>query len=323
MVSLKRKIKSQDEETQKLILKHAAECARTNTKTNQAIFNLQKEKDSEIKQTRRRNILEIARLMNRLDYNEQHYQRQLALLDQKNKDLEKENVNYKQIIQGFQENQAGYVAKLAKIMDMFREASKDLVAVGDQRENLLTQVTELNIGLVAASKDNIALPDERVQLLVRIKQLEVELETATEAKATLESAFNDTVMELKGRAEPSYDNFFNKLLNFDETGLLSEEFTDIIAECVDNTLEPFKPFAQLIKSNTLGSWQRGPESIGGVKKTTTNPKQQRLNVEQPLRSAVLTCNQLFSPSKKTTEFSRPVLNPFVKTSTITGFSTSH
>lgn len=45
---LKRKLKDRDEEMQKLIRKHAAECTRTNTATNEAMFKLQREKDSEI-----------------------------------------------------------------------------------------------------------------------------------------------------------------------------------------------------------------------------------------------------------------------------------
>jgi len=411
VVSLKRKIKSQDEEVQKLIRKHVAECTRTNTETNVVIFKLQKEKDAEIKEIGRRHRSETQRLKDLFEYNEQRYQKQLSLLhqnikllnvdypayhalkeehgrlkqrleqletqslvlqstvqrckdsqvhadaqlaesqqvsqlcyeklaavlqevdkyeqernaalfevvelqnmvdglqteledtkkrnaeisqafereerhgqelaertalqsceldglrdlkerllnevqtinskghliSQKNKDLEKENVKCKQMIQGFQNKHAVYVTKLTRIVEMFKAASKDLTEVGNHRANLIAQVTELKVGLVAAAKDNAVLLDEQVRLRALTKQLEVKYEKAVQVKANLESAFNDTVKGLESQGGPSYDDFFNKLLRFDETGSLSEEFADIIAECVDTTLEPFEPFALLIK----------------------------------------------------------------------------
>jgi hypothetical protein len=67
---LKRKVKFQDGEVQKLIRKHADECTRINTATNEAIFKLQREKDAEIKEQGRRHRSQTERLLCDFEHSE-------------------------------------------------------------------------------------------------------------------------------------------------------------------------------------------------------------------------------------------------------------
>jgi chromosome segregation ATPase len=352
---------------QKLIRKHAAECTRTNTATNEAMFKLQREKDSEIEALARHHHSQTQRLLHDFEYSEQRYKKQLSMLNekigvlkvdypaycglkaehqtlkhqlerhdaqslvlqnmlqryrdsklqadaqladaskqisqlrsdkavhdgavfqvfklremvhnlqthlegskketaetsrvlrrkeeairqlagkleqqssehdrlqsikkdpqvtveslkpdkdevsQKNQVLEKENVECKQNIQNLQDRHAGFVVRLAKMRKMFTDTSAVLHKVDHQKENLQGEVEELK---------------------VNNKQLEKNLETATEAKASLETAFNNTINKLETAAEPSYYDFYNKLLKLDKTGKLSKEFRNVTSKRIDHT----------------------------------------------------------------------------------------
>jgi hypothetical protein len=83
VVILKRIIKDQDEELGKLTRTHAAECARTNTATNETIFKVDQEKTEEIKILKQRHNSEVQKLCSQYEDSKKRHKKEIVLLEQK------------------------------------------------------------------------------------------------------------------------------------------------------------------------------------------------------------------------------------------------
>ena len=87
MGELKRRIKDQKIEKEKIIQKHTAEFARTSTATGEMIVKLGKEKDEEIKSLHGQHRSEIQEIRKQYDDFEQRHQKQIAFFKQKIRQL--------------------------------------------------------------------------------------------------------------------------------------------------------------------------------------------------------------------------------------------
>jgi hypothetical protein len=83
VVILKRIIKDQDEELGKLTRTHAAECARTNTATNETVFKVDQEKIEEMKLLEQRHNSEVQKLCSQYEDSKKRHKKQIVLLEQK------------------------------------------------------------------------------------------------------------------------------------------------------------------------------------------------------------------------------------------------
>jgi len=234
---LKRRIKDQKIEKEKIIQKHTAEFARTSTATGEMIVKLGKEKDEEIKSLHGQHRSEIQEIRKQYDDFEQRHQKQIAFFKQKIRQLavdylaynalQEEHEKLKQQLEAATSQNFALESRIQQlqnsqidqdrnqVLEMENLALKDKVAqVKAQLEHIqtghkctrdaLAQLNEeLKVSNDSKGKVNWALHQSLVTAWTQVETLSQKLKQEQELKAASEtSGTNDEPQPAENRPCP-------------------------------------------------------------------------------------------------------------------------
>jgi hypothetical protein len=253
VISLKRRIKDQNEETQKLIRKHEAECTRANIATTETIHKLEKEKDGEIRCIELRDRSEIQKLRKQYEESEQRHQKQTALFEEKIALLKIDYPAYRALKGEHKKSKDQLEASEAQTSLLFEDSKK--------RDAELTQPLECKEKNNHRLVDTAKLRSPDMDGLHSNGMLRNEIQTLKLRETLLFQSYQGLKKEnsalrrhVHGFQPAPTNKQSNTKLWSTLTGSLSGKYETITSTSTGNTLGPSKTFAEVAENNipTIG-----------------------------------------------------------------------
>jgi chromosome segregation ATPase len=308
---LKRKIKGQNEETQKLIHKYEVERARTNTVTAETIYKLEKEEDGEIKCIKLCHRSEIQELRKQYEESEQRHQKQTALFEEKIALLKIDYLAYRALKgehKKLKDQLEAFEAQTSLLVESMVQQSRDSQECVDvQLAQASNQISELRYEkaandekMVGCVREAQGYEEERNAALFEVSELRNVVEDLkarvkgskkrdaelTQALEREEKKENSAPKQQIQAFQPATINkqpnikLYLTLWQVDETGSLSGKYEIVTSKSTADTLGPFKAFAEVAANNLPTTGQKDPLEVRHRKDMHQTPAAQRVAAEE-------------------------------------------